>query len=91
MLRIGDEGAPPLGTSDQEILQFAEQTHRLFVTDNRKSMPGHVAAHLAAGGHHWGVVNLSPSLALAQIVAERGIIWGASSADEWIDKTDWLT
>jgi hypothetical protein len=46
ILRIGDEGAPPLGTLDPEVLRYLEQSQRLLLTNNRSSMPDHVAAHL---------------------------------------------
>lgn len=45
ILRVGDADAPPLGTLDPELLRFLELSQRLLVTDNRKSMPGHLEAH----------------------------------------------
>ena len=38
ILRIGDPDAPPLGTSDSEVLSYLALAQRLLVTDNRKSM-----------------------------------------------------
>jgi hypothetical protein len=90
VLRVGDEGAPPLSTPDPEILHFLEQEQRILVTDNRASMPGHIANHLAAGGHHWGILNISPHLSFSRIVDELGIVWGASTQDEWFDTTRWI-
>jgi hypothetical protein len=52
ILRVGDADAPPLGTLDPDILHYLEQAQRVLVTGNRISMPAHVAAHVAAGGHH---------------------------------------
>lgn len=57
--RVGDEQAPPLRATDPEILQYLEQTQRTLVTDNRKSMPRHLADHLAEGGHHYGIFIVS--------------------------------
>jgi predicted nuclease of predicted toxin-antitoxin system len=45
ILRVGDPGAPLLGTLDPEVLQYLEQSQRLLVTDNRTSMPDHLEAH----------------------------------------------
>lgn len=59
VLRVGDEGTPPYGTSDPDILLYTEQAQRLLVTDNRTSMPGHITHHLTAGRHHWGVLYIS--------------------------------
>ena len=49
---VGAEGAPPLGTLDPAILVWCEQEQRILVTNNRKSLPAHIAEHLAAGRHH---------------------------------------
>ena len=65
VLRVGDPDAPPLGTLDLDILGYVEQAQRLLVTANRASMPAHVAAHRAAGGHHWGVFRLRPAATVA--------------------------
>jgi hypothetical protein len=90
VLRVGDEGAPPFGTSDQDILLYTEQTRRLLVTDNRTSMPGHIADHLAAGRHHWGILYVSPRLSFGEMLDELGTVSGASTVDEWLDRTDWI-
>lgn len=90
VLRVGDEGTPPYGTSDPDILLYTEQAQRLLVTDNRTSMPGHITHHLTAGRHHWGVLYISPRLSFAEILDEMCIVWGASTADEWLDHTDWI-
>jgi len=52
ILAVGLPGAPPLGTSDPDILLYCEREQRLLITNNRASMPGHSADHLAAGHHH---------------------------------------
>ena len=41
VLRVGDEGAPVLGTPDPEILQFLAASRRLLVTENRSTIPEH--------------------------------------------------
>jgi hypothetical protein len=55
VLRVGDPNAPPLGAPDAEVLNYLALAQRLLVTDNHKSMPGHLEAHWAAGGHIWGL------------------------------------
>mgnify|MGYP005843156657 CR=1 FL=1 len=90
VLRVGDVGAPPYSTSDPDILRYTEQTQRLLVTDNRTSMPGHISDHLTQGRHHWGILYISPCLSFAEILEELCIVWGASTSDEWRDRTDWI-
>ena len=42
---VGDPNAPTFGTLDPEILNYTEKSQRILVTDNRKSMPGHLQTH----------------------------------------------
>jgi hypothetical protein len=89
-LRVGDAGAPALGTLDPDILRYLETAGMLLVTDNRVSMPRHVAEHLAAGGHHWGIFHLRPGATMAQITDSMCLLWEASDAAEWVDRLEWL-
>jgi len=43
-------------------------------------------AHLAAGGHHWGIFNLRRGYGLGVYLAELQLIWDVSEAEEWIDQ-----
>jgi hypothetical protein len=56
ILRVGDPGTPPLGTLDPEVLHYLESSQRILITDNRKSMPDHLTAHWATGGHLKGTI-----------------------------------
>ncbi len=89
-LRVGDAGAPGLGASDIEILNFLESQRRVLVTDNRKSMPGHISAHWNAGGHHWGVFIVGKDAAYKRLADALFVYWDASEAQDWIDRTEWI-
>lgn len=54
IVRVGDPDSPPLGTLDPELLRYLEVSERLLVTDNRKSMPGHLESHWAVMWTHLG-------------------------------------
>ncbi|CDM97752.1 DUF5615 family PIN-like protein [Limnospira indica] len=43
---VGDPGIPPRGTQDPEILLWCELNKFVLVTNNRRSMPVHLAEHL---------------------------------------------
>jgi predicted nuclease of predicted toxin-antitoxin system len=91
VLRVGDEGTPPLATSDPEILQYVTATQRLLVTDNRSTMPDYLAEHYASGRNsHWGILWVRPNTTVSQLAATLHLIWFASEAEEWIDRTDWV-
>lgn len=89
-LRIGDPGAPPLGTLDPDILNDLQSAQRALVTDNRTSMPGHLTDHAAAGKHHGGIIWVRPKTGLKALVNALCLVWVASEAEEWMDRTDWL-
>jgi hypothetical protein len=90
ILRVGDANAPPLGTLDPEIISYLESSQRLLVTDNRKSIPGHLEDYWATGGHIWGLFWVRPSASLGRWAEEIVIVWETSEAEEWIDKLDWI-
>jgi hypothetical protein len=64
VLRVGDVGAPPLNASDPEILIWCDENASALITNNRKSMPRHLADHVAQGQHIPGifVVDLDESI-----------------------------
>src|SRR5262245_52677755 len=83
--------APPIGTLDPDILLYCERERRLLIKNNRRSMPGHIVGHLAAGHHHWGVFRThTRSPALSPIAKMIYVYWGASEAEEHIGTQGWI-
>lgn len=62
----------------------------MLITDNRKSMPGHLEAHWAAGGHIWGLFWIRPLTPIGQLAQELVLVWETTEAEEWIDILDWI-
>jgi len=90
VVRVGDPGAPVLGTLDPEVLRYLEISQRMLVTANRASMPAHLEAHWAAGGRLWGFLWIRPGTPLGRLAQELYLIWETSDAEEWIDWVDWI-
>ena len=90
VLQVGDPDAPPKGTSDSDLLQFLDRMRRLLVTSNRKSMPGELQAHWSSGGHIWGLCWARPGSSFLEVAEDLQLIWGASEAEEWIDRVEWI-
>lgn len=90
VLRVGDFGTPPLGTSDPDILLYLDHSQRLLVTDNRHTLPHYAAAHFTAGKHHWGVFLTNAQFSLNRLAEGMYLLWEASEAEEWINQLDWL-
>lgn len=59
--RLGEPGAPPLDASDPDILVWCERNDFVLVTNNRRTMPGHLADHLGRGGHIPASSRLTPA------------------------------
>ena len=93
VLKVGlHANAPPKGTLDPDVLRFAETEELALVTFDKTTMSGHVADHLAAGHHTWGVF-LFPTgnhLSAGRIAQELVLVWAASQQDEWVDRTQTL-
>lgn len=87
MIRVGDAGAPPSGTKDPDLLIAAEALGRVLVSNDKKSLPRHLANHYAAGRHTAGIMLMRknfPLIAYAQAIQNH---WATTSADDWIDRT----
>ncbi len=87
---IGDDLAPPKGTSDPDILTWIEAKGCLLITNNRATMPVHLHAHLAQGGRVSGIVQLPRRTNIRAIVDDLLLIWGASLPGEFRDQIVYL-
>ena len=90
VIRVGDPGTPTLGTLDPDILTYLESSQRVLVTGNRRSIPKHLAAHMAAGRHHFGIAWVRRGTRFSDLVDAIYLVWAAAEAEEWADRTDWL-
>jgi hypothetical protein len=78
------EGVPDLGSTDAELLLWAEKVDRVVVTRDGRTMPAHLATHLASGRHSPGIMILR-SVSFAQIVEFLVLAAHASQPVEWAD------
>jgi hypothetical protein len=88
--RVGMLSTPPRGTPDPEILCWCEQHRFVLVTNNRKSMPVHLRAHLEEGGHIPGILILNPGMTVGATFDELVLIWAASAEGEYRDRIEYL-
>jgi predicted nuclease of predicted toxin-antitoxin system len=66
--RLGDPGAPARDASDPAILAWCEAHDFVLVTNNRRTMPRHLADHLGRGGHVPGIFMLNVKMSLAETI-----------------------
>ncbi|MBI3467134.1 MAG: DUF5615 family PIN-like protein [Planctomycetes bacterium] len=90
VLRIGQSAAPPLGTTNSALLLMVEADGRLLLTRDRRTMPQHVAEHLAAGRHTWGVFILRDGFSVGRLSEELLLVWSTSEAEEWRDQLEFI-
>ena len=58
---VADPGAPSRGAFDPDILVWCEEHRFVLVTNNRKSIPRHLADHLALDRHVPGILVINPT------------------------------
>jgi Domain of unknown function (DUF5615) len=82
--------APLEGTLDPDILLFCEAERRALITNNRTSMPAHERDHFAVGRRHYGVFWLRAGFTYSEYAEAIHLLWAASEAEEWVNRTDWI-
>jgi hypothetical protein len=83
VVRVGADNAPPYGTLDPDLLLWAEQNGRILVTEDKNSMPGHLAKHLSDGHHSPGIMMLRRRVHLPDLIDFLCLATYASDAGEW--------
>jgi hypothetical protein len=86
VLCVGESGAPPLRSSDPVLLDWCEGNNCYLLTNNRRTMPRHLTAHVARGHHVPGIFTVSPKLDVTDLATELALIDGASLPDEYQDQ-----
>jgi hypothetical protein len=87
---IGDPNAPPKGTLDPEILIWCEENRFILITNNRKSMPVHLADHLAGNRHIPGIFIINEDMSMGQILEELIVIAEAAFEEEYQDRISFM-
>ncbi|OCR02022.1 hypothetical protein BCD67_07545 [Oscillatoriales cyanobacterium USR001] len=87
---VGEPATPPKGTLDPEILYWCEDNKFVLVTNNRTSMPVHLADHIALDHHIPGIFILNPNLSIGENIEELILVALASEEDEYQDRIIYL-
>lgn len=83
---VGEPNTPSKSALDPEILRWCEKYGFILVTNNRTSMPVHLADHIAEGRHVPGIFILSPTLSIGNTIEELILIAEGSFDDEYRDQ-----
>lgn len=88
--RVGQPPSPALGTLDPVILTWCETHDAFLLTNNRTSMPGHLADHVAKGCHVPGIFVVNPAMHILELAQELTLIEGASFPEDFRDQIQFL-
>ncbi len=88
--KIGMPGVPPPGTLDPAILLWCEANNFILVTNNRKSMPVHLADHLAAGRHILGILTVDVTRDISRNLDDLLLVALAAIPSEYEDRMIYL-
>lgn len=83
---VGDPNTPQKGTLDPDILLWCERYDFILVTNNRSSMP----VHLAQRHHIHGIFQINPSMSVGETIEELVLAALASLDDEYCDRISYL-
>lgn len=86
VLSVGDSEASPLRASDAAILTWIKQNNNILVSWDKRTLPGHFADHLRAGGHVPGILLIRRGTSLGQIIRLFCSVWAVSEAEEYYDR-----
>jgi hypothetical protein len=78
------EEASLRGVPDQVVLTLAAQEHRILVTHDRRTMPGHFADFIHQHSSP-GVFIIAQNVSVRMAIDELLLIWTASDSEEWIN------
>ncbi len=79
------------GTPDPVILEWCANQGLSLVTNNRKSMPGHLREFIALGRTAPAIFVLNPRLTVGETVSELHLIWAAAEPYEYQNKINFMS
>lgn len=86
----GEPSDLPLSATDREILIWSEREQRILVTNDKSTMPSHLADHLRSGGHSPGVFMIRRGARVASLCEYLIAAAYASEPQEWTDRTTYI-
>ncbi len=90
VVRVGDPVNLPLGVGDLNILRWAEREGRIFVSLDRRTLPGHLVIHLAAGHHSPGIFIVRPAGTIRELIDSLVLAAHAGDPADYRDCIDYI-
>ena len=90
IVRVGDVADLPLGTLDGELLLWAEHENRILVTEDKRTMPRHLAEHLASRHHSPGVFVVRAGFSWGDVLDALVLVAHAGDPADYLDVVTFL-
>lgn len=87
---VGQFDDLPLSADDPAILLWAERQGRILITEDKTTLPVHLATHLDEGRHCPGVFMLRPATRVSDLLEFLVLVAYASQAAEWRDRIEYV-
>lgn len=78
------------GRPDREVLVWAATEGRLLVTQDVHTMTAEHSEFVQGGKASAGVVFIPRDVPIGRAISDLALIWGASTAEDWINRTEFL-
>jgi hypothetical protein len=88
--RVGDPLTPPQGTLDPEVLIWCEEHRFLLVTNDRRSMPTHLADHLAENRTLPGILALRRNALMGSAIEDLLLIAEIGAGEEFKNRIRYI-
>ena len=87
---VGQSDDLPFSVDDPSILLWAERQGRILITEDKSTMPAHLAAHLDKGHHSPGIFMVRPATRVPDLLEFLVLLAYASQSTEWRDRIEYI-
>jgi predicted nuclease of predicted toxin-antitoxin system len=87
---VGQSDDLPFSVDDPSILLWAERQGRILITEDKSTMPAHLAAHLDKGYHSPGIFMVRPATRVPDLLEFLVLLAYASQSTEWRDRIEYI-
>ena len=90
VVRVGQPDDLPFSADDRSILLWAERQGRILITEDKNTMPAHLATHLQGGHHSPGIFMVRPGTRVPDLLELLVLVTQASPSAEWRDRIEYI-
>lgn len=88
VVRVQDVGLA--GVDDADVLAWADAQGRIFLTHDRRTIPRHAYARVAAGKSFAGVFIANDRAPVARVIDDLLLLVDATEQAEWVNRIEYL-